>query len=66
MKEYEALCLVEQWMHEYSPFRAQIVEMRPGDNDSWIVLIECSTDLSPPAMNAGTSRLRSETDERWH
>lgn len=66
MKEYEALCLVEQWMHEYSPFRAQIVEMRPGDNDSWIVLIECSTDLSPPVMSPGNSRFPSGTDELRH
>lgn len=66
MKEYEALCLVEQWMHEYSPFRARVVELRPGDSDSWLVLIECSTDLSPPLMDPRDVRAQSGMDELRH
>jgi hypothetical protein len=25
MKEYEARCLVEQWVRDYSPFKAEVV-----------------------------------------
>lgn len=66
MKEYEACCLVEQWVREYSPFKAEVVNVRPGCNGDWIVVIECSTELGAPLAGAGESPSPSGKDERSH
>lgn len=66
MKEYEARCLVEQWVREYSPFKAEVVNVRPGGNGAWIVVIECSTELCPPLSGTGETHSDSNKDERSH
>ena len=34
MKEYEARCLVEQWVKDFSPFKATVVAVRPERDDN--------------------------------
>lgn len=66
MKEYEARCLVEQWVREYSPFKAEVVNVRPGCDGAWVVVIECSTELGVPLTGAGETPSASGKDERSH
>jgi hypothetical protein len=66
MKEYEARCLVEQWVREYSPFKAEVVNVRPGSDGAWVVVVECSTELSAPLSGASDNPNASGEDERSH
>jgi hypothetical protein len=66
MKEYEARCLVEQWVREYSPFKAEVVNVRPGCDGAWVVVIECSTELGVSIPSAGEHSTTSGKDERSH
>ena len=42
MKQREAINLIEAWIAEQSPYAAHVVEVTPGEQGAWIVLIECS------------------------
>ena len=66
MKEYEARCLVERWVKEFSPFEAAVVDARPGENGSWVVVVECSTELGTPSMAAGEKKLPNDKAEQNH
>jgi hypothetical protein len=66
MKEYEARCLVEQWVRDYSPLKAEVVNVRPGNDGAWIVVIECNTTLSPTSSDASEKSAVYGKDERSH
>ncbi len=66
MKEYEARCLVERWVQEFSPFQAAVIDVRPGQHGHWVVVIECSTELGAPALSAGKKKLSCDNDESYH
>lgn len=52
MTELEARCLVERWVQEYSPFKTEVVNLRPGQNGEWVVVVEYSTELgSSPTLS---------------
>jgi hypothetical protein len=65
MTELEARCLVERWVHEYSPFKTEVVSLRPGQNGEWVVVVEYSTELgSFPTLSEKNDP--SAKDERRH
>ena len=45
MTEYEALCLVSMWAHQYSPFKLTVLGARQNANGEWVVVLECSTKI---------------------
>ena len=65
MTELEARCLVERWMREYSPFKAEVVNLRPSHNGNWVVVVEYSTEVDLHSLRdeRGAS---STKDERRH
>jgi hypothetical protein len=42
MTRQEAVGLIETWITEQSSFAAQVVEVTPGEQGAWVMLIECS------------------------
>jgi hypothetical protein len=43
MTEQEALAAIKSWIKTYSLFAAEPVSVTPGEDGSWVVLVECST-----------------------
>jgi hypothetical protein len=64
MTELEARYLVEQWVGEYSPFKAKVVNLRPGRNGEWVVIVEYSTTLE--SQSADGEKNAPAKDERRH
>ena len=65
MTELEARCLVERWMQEYSPFKAEVIHLRPALNGNWVVVVEYSTEVSLESLREATNA-SSTKDERRH
>ena len=65
MTELEARCLVERWMHEYSPFKAEVVNLRPAPNGDWVVVVEYSTEVSSHSLR-DERNIPTTKDERHH
>ena len=65
MTELEARCLVERWMREYSPFKAEVVNLRSTQNGDWVVVVEYSTELGF-SLAQGEKNSPAPKDERRH
>lgn len=65
MKELEARCLVERWVSEYSPFKTEVVSLRPGQNGEWVVVVEYSMELESSLVRDEKTSA-SQKDERRH
>lgn len=65
MTELEARCLVERWMHEYSPFKAKVVNVRPAQKGDWVVVVEYSTEVGLHSLR-DEKNTPSTKDEHRH
>ena len=65
MTELEARCLIERWVREYSPFKTEVVRVRPSHNGNWVVVVEYSTELGSQSV-CDEKHAPPAKDERRH